>query len=93
MPKTQTTPKTESFRKVSVGELRVQLPPSLRRDPLGAHIWMEVGKLEVDEALELEGRGPDARRIGRAVAKYGRAEGKEFRVFSAGGHCYIVRVK
>jgi hypothetical protein len=100
MAKTTTTTTTNNnnknnnnFRKVKVEEIRGKLPPNLRRDPLGAGIWSEIESLQAGEALELPGRDRDARRIGRAVARYAREKNWDMRVFSAGGNAYVVRLK
>jgi hypothetical protein len=82
-----------NFRKVKVEEIRGKLPPNLRRDPLGAGIWSEIESLQAGEALELPGRDRDARRIGRAVARYARERGWTVRVFSSSGNAYIVRLQ
>jgi hypothetical protein len=85
--------KTNTFRKVRIEEIRSKLPPSLRKDPLGAAIWQEIAALKEGEAIELPGRGRDSRRIGRAVARMAREQGWDMKVFSAEGNCYVVRIK
>jgi hypothetical protein len=84
---------THNVRKVRVEEIRGKLPPTLRRDPLGAEAWKALESLEPQEALELPGRAPDARRIGRAVAKWARERGWTVRVFSSSGNAYVARLK
>jgi hypothetical protein len=86
-------PKNKEVKKLRIEEIRAKLPAYLRRDTLGAPIWNELGALGEGDALELPGRGPEARRIGRAVARFARERGWELRVFSADGNCYVVRIK
>jgi hypothetical protein len=62
-------------RKIRIAEIRAKLPPALRLDPLGAGTWSEIESLQAGEALELPGRARDARRIGRAVARFARERG------------------
>jgi hypothetical protein len=91
MPPTKNN-NNNSFRKVRLENI-TRLPASLRRDPLPAGVWRELEGLQPQEALELPGRGSEARRIGRAVARFGREKGWEVKVFSADGNCYVVRIK
>jgi hypothetical protein len=90
MPRTQnSSTHNNSARKLRIAEIRAHLPPALRMDPLGAGIWSLLESLEPQEALELPGRARDARRIGRAVAKWARERGWTVRVFSSSGNAYV----
>jgi hypothetical protein len=89
---TATATHNNNPRKIRLESLRANLPPTLRRDPLGVSIWQEIETLSEGEALELPGRGRDARRIGRAVAKWARERGWAMRVFSVGENAYIARL-
>jgi hypothetical protein len=84
---------SEPIRTLRISEIRSKLPPSLRRDPLGAAAWKALEGLGEGEALELPGRGREARRIGRAVARFGRERGWELKAFSSGDTCYVARLK
>jgi hypothetical protein len=90
---TATTSSNNNPRKIRIAEIRAKLPPALRLDPLGAGAWSEIESLQAGEALELPGRARDARRIGRAVARYARERGWEVRVFSSGDCAYVARLK
>jgi hypothetical protein len=94
MPRTKNSAThNNSARKLRIAEIRAKLPPALRLDPLGAGIWNDIESLQAGEALELPGRAPDARRIGRAVAKWARERGWTVRVFSSSGNAYVARLK
>ena len=82
----------QAFRKLSIGEIP-RLPAGLKLDPLGGEVWRELNSLAPGEALELEGRARDARRIGRAVAQFGREKGWALKTLSSQGNCYIVRLR